>query len=127
MKEVMAIVRQNKVNITKEALADAGIPAFTCRRVLGRGKKLIDMSLLHSLVDAGEIPVSPVGEYISETARLISKRVFTMIVEDSEVEKVVNALMDVNSTGNPGDGKIFILPIYENYQVRNGEKTTESY
>lgn len=127
MKEVMAIVRQNKVNLTKEALAKAGVPAFTCRKVLGRGKKLIDMTLLRSIVDAGEIPASPVGEYLSETTRLISKRVFTLIVEEDEVEKVVNTIMDVNSTGNPGDGKIFILPVYENYQVRNGEISSDSY
>lgn len=127
MKEVMAIVRQNKVNVTKEALASAGIPAFTCRKVLGRGKKLIDMTLLRSIVDAGEIPATESGEYLSETTRLISKRVFTMIVEDADVEKAVNAIMDVNSTGNPGDGKIFILPISESYRVRNGETTTEAY
>ncbi|QHQ61723.1 P-II family nitrogen regulator [Anaerocolumna sedimenticola] len=127
MKEVMAIVRQNKVNVTKEALAEAGIPAFTCRKVLGRGKKLIDMTLLRSIVDSGEVPATPAGEYLSEMNRLISKRVFTMIVEDNDVEKAVNTIMDVNSTGNPGDGKIFVLPIYENYRVRNGERTTEAY
>jgi nitrogen regulatory protein PII 2 len=127
MKEVMAIVRQNKVNVTKEALADAGIPAFTCRKVLGRGKKLIDMTLLRSIVDAGEVPATAQGEYLSETNRLISKRVFTIVVEDKDVDLVVNTIMDVNSTGNPGDGKIFILPIAENYQVRNGEITTEAY
>lgn len=127
MKEVMAIVRQNKVNSTKEALAEAGVPAFTCRKVLGRGKKLIDMSLLHSLVDAGEVPANPMGEYISEATRLISKRVFTMIVDDAEVEKVVNTIIEVNATGNPGDGKIFVLPILENYKVRNGEATIEAY
>ncbi len=127
MKEVMAIVRQNKVNVTKEALAEAGIPAFTCRKVLGRGKKLIDMTLLRSIVDSGEIPASPHGEYLSETNRLISKRVFTMIVDDEDVDMAVKAIMDVNSTGNPGDGKIFILPIMENYRVRNGEMTTEAY
>jgi nitrogen regulatory protein PII 2 len=123
----MAIVRQNKVNVTKEALAAAGIPAFTCRRVLGRGKKLIDMTLLRSIVDAGEVPATPEGEYLSEINRLISKRVFTIIVEDSEVGLVVNTIIDANSTGNPGDGKIFVLPIHENYRVRNGEMTTEAY
>lgn len=127
MKEVMAIVRQNKVNVTKEALAEAGIPAFTCRRVLGRGKKLIDMSLLRSIVDAGEVPETPTGEYLSEMNRLIPKRVFTMIVEDRDVEKAIQAIMDINSTGNPGDGKIFVLPINESYRVRNGETTTEAY
>jgi nitrogen regulatory protein PII 2 len=127
MKEVMAIVRQNKVNVTKEALAEAGIPAFTCRKVLGRGKKLIDMTLLRSIVDSGELPADSHGEYLSESHRLISKRVFTMIVNDEDVEKAVNVLMDVNSTGNPGDGKIFILPILENYRVRDGELTTDAY
>ncbi|MFV0341348.1 MAG: P-II family nitrogen regulator [Anaerocolumna sp.] len=127
MKEVMAIVRQNKVNVTKEALAQAGIPAFTCRKVLGRGKKLIDMTLLSNLVEAGGIIEGVSGEHLSETNRLIPKRVFTMIVEDLEVTKAIDAIMEVNSTGNPGDGKIFVLPIYENYQVRNGEATIEAY
>lgn len=127
MKEVMAIIRQNKVNVTKEALAGAGVPAFTCRKVLGRGKKLIDMTLLRSIVDSGEIPATSTGEYLSESQRLISKRVFTMIVEDTDVDKVVDAITEVNSTGNPGDGKIFILPISESYRVRNGESTTEAY
>ncbi len=127
MKEVMAIVRQNKVNVTKEALSLAGIPAFTCRKVLGRGKKLIDMSLLASIVDSGEIPMKESGEYLTEATRLIPKRVFTMIVEDDEVKSVIDAIMEVNSTGNPGDGKIFVLPIYENYQIRNGELSKEAY
>jgi nitrogen regulatory protein PII 2 len=127
MKEIMAIVRQNKVNVTKDALANAGIPAFTCRRVLGRGKKLIDMTLLTSIVDSGDIPATLSAEYLSETSRLISKRVFTVIIDDDQVELVVNTLMDANSTGNPGDGKIFVLPINENYRVRNGEMTTEAY
>lgn len=127
MKEVMAIVRQNKVNATKEALAEAGIPAFTCRKVLGRGKKLIDMTLLRDIVESGEIPPTPAGEYLSETNRLISKRVFTIIVEDQDVELVVNTVMETNSTGNPGDGKIFVLPIFEAYRVRDGEKAEDAY
>lgn len=127
MKEVMAIVRQNKVNITKAALAEAGIPAFTCRRVLGRGKKLIDMTLLRDIIETGEVPPTPTGEYLSETNRLISKRVFTIIVEDQDVDLAVNTIIDANSTGNPGDGKIFVLPIYENYRVRDGEMVTDAY
>ena len=126
MKEIIAIVRQNKVNVTKEALADAGFPAFTCRKVLGRGKKLIDMTLLRTVVESGEIPALQ-GEYLSETNRLISKRIFTIIVEDKDVELVVTTLMDSNSTGNPGDGKIFVLPIQENYRVRDGAAVSDAY
>ncbi len=127
MKEIIAIVRQNKVNETKEALAEAGFPAFTCRRVLGRGKKLIDMTLLRDIVEAGEIPATSTGEYLSEMNRLISKRVFTVIAEDKDVGHLVDTIIESNSTGNPGDGKIFVLPIHENYRVRDGQLTTEAY
>ncbi|ROR28456.1 nitrogen regulatory protein P-II family [Mobilisporobacter senegalensis] len=127
MKEVMAIVRQNKVNATKKALLEAGIPAFTCRKVLGRGKKLLDMTMLSSFVESGEIPLSPVGEYLTEMNRLIPKRAFTLIIEDEDVYKAIDTIMDTNSTGNPGDGKIFVLPVYENYQVRSGDNSKDAY
>lgn len=127
MKEVMAIVRQNKVNVTKEALSLAGIPAFTCRKVLGRGKKLIDMNLWNSIIASGELPRTESGEYITEAMRLIPKRVFTMIVEEEAVDLVVKTILEVNSTGNPGDGKIFVLPLLENYQIRNGERSEDAY
>ena len=39
MKEILAIIRLVKLSETKKALAEAGFPAFTCRKVLGRGKK----------------------------------------------------------------------------------------
>jgi nitrogen regulatory protein PII 2 len=126
MKEVMAIVRLNKVNMTKQALAEAGFPAFTCRKVLGRGKKSVDLALMQTIIDSGELPVSSMGENISEMGRLIPKRIFNLMVDDEDVEKVVNTVIEVNSTANPGDGKIFILPIMDAYRVRNGEKQTDS-
>ena len=46
MKEVMAIIRMNKMNQTKRALADAGVASFTARKVVGRGKGKVDY-LLH--------------------------------------------------------------------------------
>lgn len=126
MKEVMAIVRLNKVNVTKQALAEAGFPAFTCRKVLGRGKKSVDFVLMQTIIENGELPISPVGENISEIGRLIPKRVFNLVVDDQEVDKVVNIIMESNTSGSPGDGKIFILPIIDAYRVRNGEKQTDS-
>lgn len=127
MKEVMAFIRTNKVNVTKRALAEGGFPAFTCRPVLGRGKKNIDPELLSIVMQSGELPLNMSGEHLTEAFRLIPKRFMTLIVEEQEVSKVVEILIKVNQTGNPGDGKIFILPIYEAYTVRSGEKTTEAY
>ncbi|WP_414732529.1 P-II family nitrogen regulator [Acetobacterium carbinolicum] len=127
MKEVMAIIRQNKVNQTKEALVKDGYPAFTCLKVLGRGKKTIDLSIVQDIVDAGEMPISPMGESLTESSRLIPKRFFTLIVEDEDVAKVVSIIIDNNQTGNPGDGKIFVIPIEESIRVRSGEKNADAF
>jgi nitrogen regulatory protein PII 2 len=121
VKEIMALIRTNKVNVTKLALGDTGFPAFMCRRCMGRGKKQIDPTLLKYVMDTSEIPVSNAGESFTEGARLIAKRFFTLIVEDDQVETVVKTIIDTNQTGNPGDGKIFILPVLETYKVRTGE------
>ncbi len=121
MKEVMAIIRMNKVNQTKKALLEDGFPSITCRKVLGRGKKKIDYSLIEGVINGNEIQNSKISEQLSEGHRLISKRVFTIVVKDEEVEKVVDTIMKVNSTGNPGDGKIFVLPVSEAIRVRTKE------
>ncbi len=127
MKEVIAFIRLNKVNQTKKALAENGFPAFTCRKVLGRGKKSVDFTLVENILQEGDLPVSPVGEHLTESVRLIPKRVFTLIVEDDQVEKAVETIISANQTGNRGDGKIFVLPILENYQIRTGEVAVDSY
>ena len=121
MREIMCFIRTNKVNDTKRALAEHGFPAFTCCRCLGRGKKSIDPDVLNTVLATGDLPLSPVGENLTEATRLIAKRFFTLIVDDGDVDKAVQAIIAVNQTGNPGDGKIFILPIEETFSGRTGE------
>lgn len=119
MKEVMAVIRLNKVNQTKKSLAEAGFPSFTCRRVLGRGKKSVDFELLQGCISLEEFQPSPLAENLSEKGRLIPKRLFTLIVNEKDVKTVVDIIISVNSTSTPGDGKIFILPVEETYRVRD--------
>ena len=128
MKEVLIIVRLNKLSRTKEALTNAGILGFTCRKIMGRGKKMY-VSELYSVLSQEELPPSPIGEYFTEGSRLIPKRLFTIITEDEDVKTIVDAVMEVNSTGNPGDGKIFVMPITEAYRIRDGKQQegSESY
>ncbi|EHI99858.1 MULTISPECIES: P-II family nitrogen regulator [unclassified Clostridium] len=126
MKEVMCIIRLNKVNKTKEALAEAGFPSITCRKVLGRGKKSIDKALVEAYMEAGEIPPTPYGENLSERGRLIPKRFITLVVKDEEVKTVIDTVIDINSTGTPGDGKIFVIPVEEVYRVRDGQAGDEA-
>ena len=126
MKELMCFIRANKVNETKRALAENGFPAFTCGKCLGRGKKSIDPELLDTVLAAGELPLSSIGENLTEATRLIAKRFFTLIVEEKDVAKAVETIIDTNQTGNPGDGRIFVLPVAEAHTVRNGEMAAES-
>jgi len=120
MKEVMAIIRMNMVNPTKVALANAGYPAFFCRKCLGRGKKGVDMHLAQSILESGIPMENSVGEHLTESHRLIAKRLFTLMVDDDKAEDIVNIIIDTNQTGNPGDGRIFIMPVTESYNVRTG-------
>jgi len=43
------------------------------------------------------------------------------------VEKAVDTIIRANQTGNKGDGKIFVLPVLENYQIRTGEVAVDAY
>ncbi len=126
MKEVMAVIRMNKVNQTKQALLKAGFPSITCRKVLGRGKKKIDYALIQEVLNGVELQDNQVAEQLSEGHRLIPKRLFTMVVKDEEAGKAAEVIMSVNSTGNPGDGKIFILPLLDVIRVRTGESGEEA-
>lgn len=120
MKEITAIIRMNMVGITKEALLKAGFPAVTCKKVLGRGRKKVDFSLLDA-VFIESIEDKNVVEQITEAHRLIPKRMLTVLVNDEDVEKIVGSIIEVNRTGNPGDGKIFVTNAVDVIRVRTGE------
>jgi nitrogen regulatory protein PII 2 len=118
MKDVMAIIRQNMVNKTKRALAAADISSFTATgNVLGRGKGLVDAKVL-AAAGAG---APEAIELLSRGPRLYPKRMLTIVVPDDKVKLVVDTIIQANQTGNPGDGKIFVLPILEAVRVRTGE------
>lgn len=118
MKEVMAIVRMNKINATKKALAEAGISSFTARECLGRGKGLVDFGVLKGAEKGYEEAISQLGQ----SQRLIPKRWLTIVVPDKLVKKTVDVIIKTNQTGKAGDGKIFVLPVTEAYRVRTGEE-----
>ena len=117
MKEIMAIVRINMMNKTKQALADAGISSVTARDALGRGRGLVDLTLLEGAEKGYEEAVAQLGQ----SQRLIPKRIFFVVVPDRLVQKTVKTIMAVNRTGKSGDGKVFVMPISDAVRVRTGE------
>ena len=117
MKEIMAIVRINMMNRTKKALAEAGVSSITARDALGRGKGLVDMSLLEGAEKGYEEAIAQLGQ----TQRLIPKRIFFVVVQDRLVRKTVETIIKVNRTGKSGDGKIFVMPVTDAVRVRTAE------
>ncbi|MDO7786947.1 P-II family nitrogen regulator [Desulforamulus aquiferis] len=121
MKEIIAIIRMNKVNATKKALADIGVCGLHAMKVMGRGKMKVDFSLLNELGAKEEIG-GILADGLAEGARLIPKRMLTILVHDNEVQKVVETLIKVNKEGHKGDGKIFVGPVLDAVRVRTGEQ-----
>ena len=117
MKEVMAIVRMNMMNKTKRALLEAGITSMTARDALGRGKGLVDYSLLEGAEKGYEEAIAQLGH----SQRLIPKRLIFIIVPDNLVDTTVQSIIKVNKTGKSGDGKIFVMPVADSVSVRTGE------
>lgn len=117
MKEVMAIVRMNMMNVTKRALSDAGISSITARDALGRGRGLVDLQLLKGAERGYEEAISQLGQ----SGRLIPKRAMIIVVPDKLVAKTAKTIIKANQTGKPGDGMIFVMPALDAVRVRTGE------
>jgi len=118
MKEVIAIVRINMMNQTKQALTDCGVDAFFAHEAQGRGKGFINPMVLEGAREGYEEAASLLGA----KGQLYPKRMVTAVVPDKKVKEVVEAIIGVNRTGKAGDGKIFVVPLADAVRVRTGEK-----
>ncbi|KAB3547773.1 MAG: P-II family nitrogen regulator [ANME-2 cluster archaeon] len=113
MKEVIAIIRMNKIQATKDVLAEAGYTCLTATLVYGRGKQK-------------GLYISPLGNVKPDSKkaaiRFIPKRMLNIVVDDESVPEVVETIMRTNRTGIVGDGRIFVCPIAEAVRIRTGER-----
>ncbi|MDT9546054.1 MAG: P-II family nitrogen regulator [Chlorobium sp.] len=118
MKEIISVIRINKVNETKKALIEAGIPGFTATgRVMGRGKGQVHFDILHGAEEGHPEAIEQLGN----APRLVAKRILTVVVPDEQCQTAIDTIIKTNQTGKPGDGKIFVTPITETIRVRTGE------
>jgi nitrogen regulatory protein PII 2 len=117
MKEVIAVVRMNKMNLTKQKLSDAGIDSFFAHEAQGRGKGFVNSDILAGAEEGFEEAAALLGE----RGKLYPKRLITVVTPDNKVATVVDTIIKSNQTGKPGDGKIFVLPMPDAVRVRTGE------
>ena len=122
MREVIAVVRMNMMNQTKKALTEAGVNAFFAHEAQGRGQGFVNRMLLEGAEEGFEEAAALLGE----KGKLYPKRMLTAVVPNDDVEEVVQAIIGVNQTGKPGDGKIFVLPVSDSVRVRTGETGEKS-
>ena len=108
MKEIIALIRPEKAEDTKKALEAIGLGAFTGRRVMGKGKKPID--------------IKDGSGHVIMKSFLLPKRMLVIEAEDEDVERIVTIITLVNSTGAAGDGRIFVVPVESSYSIHTGEK-----
>jgi len=121
MKEVIAIIRMNKMHETKEALVKAGFPGFNAVKVAGRGQQAMEAEVVDALNKHPE-DASEVLPLLAHVPRLIPKRLISLVVPDELVKEVVNTIIKVNQTQNPGDGKVFVVPVLDSIRIRTREK-----
>ncbi len=136
MKEIIAIIRRDKVPETKQVLEDLGYPSLTIQSVDGRGKQKgamcaeMDSEMPESFCTAAKLKPTPSAYAIDHTlpkvALYVPKRMLTIVVPDDVVTKVVKSIMKVSRTGKHGDGKIFVAPIDGALRIRTGETDGEA-
>jgi nitrogen regulatory protein PII len=107
---VIAYIRPDKLGDVKQGLAEAGAPSLTVTNVSGRGSQ-----------------PSKKGQWRGEeyVVDLHQKVKIECVVADVPSEDVVDAIEESAHTGEPGDGKIFVMPVDEAVQIRTGKRGTD--
>ncbi len=106
MKMLKAIIRPNKVDDVKDALAKLNIAGMTVTEVRGHGKQKG-----HTAIYRGK-------EY---NVSLLPKMEIEVVVPDQLADDAIKAIVGAARTGEIGDGRVFVMPVTESYRIRTGE------
>ena len=106
MKKIEAIIKPFKLDDVKEALTSIGVIGMTVSEVRGFGRQ------------KGHTELYRGAEYVVD---FLPKVKIEVVMEDSMVERAVEAIQQAAHTGRIGDGKIFVLTIDEAIRIRTGE------
>jgi nitrogen regulatory protein PII len=107
MKLIKCIVRPNKVDDVREALEKLNVAGMTVTDVRGHGRQKG-----HTAVYRGK-------EY---SVSLLPKMEIEVVVANDLVEPVIAAIVEAARTGEIGDGRVFVLPVEQGYNIRTGER-----
>ena len=106
MKKVEAIIRKSKFSTVKDALHEVGVNFFSYWDVTGLGNE----------------KEGHVYRGVSYSTSDIQRRYLSIVVNDDFEDITIKTILESASTGDVGDGKIFVSDIKEVYRIRTGEK-----
>ncbi len=107
MMRIEAIVRPGKADDVRLAVEDAGHHGISVTEIKGAGKQ------------KGFTQHYRGAEYI---VNLLPKVLITLVVQDKDWERIVEAIEAAAHTGEIGDGKIFVSPVTEAVRIRTGDR-----
>ena len=106
MKMVVAIIKPFKLDDVRSALAEVGVQGITVTEVKGFGRQ------------KGHTELYRGAEYVVD---FLPKVKLELAVDDDQVDRVVEAIIETARTGKIGDGKIFIADLGSSVRIRTGE------
>jgi nitrogen regulatory protein P-II 2 len=106
MKFVIAIVKPNRVEEVREALAGVGVKGMTVSEVKGYGRQ------------KGHTEIYRGAEYQVD---FTPKAKIEIAIDDDEVQAVLQTIARAANSGKIGDGKVFVLELAETMRIRTGE------
>ncbi|MEI7520857.1 MAG: P-II family nitrogen regulator [Thermoleophilia bacterium] len=107
MKKIEAFIRHEAFDEIRDKLAAMGLPSMSISEVKGSGRQ-------------GGYTESYRGA--KTTIFMRPKLKLEIALDDSDVERAVDVILEHAHTGEPGDGKIFIIPLDDAVRVRTGER-----
>jgi nitrogen regulatory protein P-II 1 len=111
MKLVVAVIKPFKLDEVKDALKAIGVQGLTLSEVQGFGRQ------------GGHTETYRGAEYKID---LVPKLRLDVLVEDTRVPEVVEAVISSARTGTIGDGKVWVLPVEEVARIRTGERGADA-
>jgi nitrogen regulatory protein PII len=107
MQMIEAIIKPQKLDAVKTALAKLGILGVTAMEVKGFGRQMGHTERYRGAkMDVGFVP----------------KILLKICVKSEDTRKAVDSIVEAARSGEVGDGKIFVYPIAEVVRIRTGEK-----
>lgn len=107
MKLIIAYIQPERLNAVKQALYEKEIYRVSVSNAMGCGQQKGYVHMYRGAI---------------EEVTLLKKVRLAIAVNDSYVDKTVDAIIDGARTGEIGDGKIFVLPMDDCIRIRTGER-----